>query len=190
MGIAHIGMAGLGLIALHAPPIPSINYPEASKTTCTHTNSQDSNNPPSHTESLPTYTSLSPIIPPPQKSSKTQAPAEDVLYFLDHRTDTLASLSFRYTVPVVPVLRRANNVTSDHLLLARRTVVRPGEFYKRGVSMSARPVEGEDEERRKAVVRSWMVACKVAEYAIPCSCLLEAEVREIGRGTERWGLRR
>ena len=29
-------------------------------------------------------------------------------------------------------------------------------------------MEGEDEERRKAVVRRWMVACKVSEYVIPC----------------------
>ena len=33
--------------------------------------------------------------------------------------------------------------------------------------MSPRPVEGEDEERRKAVVRRWMVACKVSEYVCP-----------------------
>jgi hypothetical protein len=39
----------------------------------------------------------------------------------------------------------------------------PGEFYKGGVSLSPRPIEGEDEERRKAIVRRWMVACKVSE---------------------------
>lgn len=55
-------------------------------------------------------------------------------------------------------------MTSDHLLLARRTIVIPGEYYKGGVSLNPRPVEGEDEERRKATVRRWQVACKVAEY--------------------------
>jgi hypothetical protein len=53
------------------------------------------------------------------------------------------------------------------LLLARRTVVIPGEFYHGGVSLSPRPVEGEDEERRKATVRRWMVACNVSEYVTP-----------------------
>lgn len=62
------------------------------------------------------------------------------------------------------MLRRLNNITSDHLLFARRTVVIPGEYYKGGVSLSPRPVEGEEEERRKGIVRRWMVACKVSEY--------------------------
>ena len=65
------------------------------------------------------------------------------------------------------MLRRANNLTSDHLLMARRTVIIPGDYYKGGVSLSPRPVEGEDEERRKAAVRRWMVACKVSEYVCP-----------------------
>lgn len=41
----------------------------------------------------------------------------------------------------------------------------PGEYYKGGVSLSPRPIEGEDEERRKAIVRRWMVACKVSDFA-------------------------
>lgn len=93
------------------------------------------------------------------------APAEDVLHFLDHEHDTLTSLSFRYGVPI-SALRKANNITSDHLLLARRTVIIPAEFYSGGVSLSPRPVEGEEEERRKGLVRRWMVACKVSEYVI------------------------
>jgi hypothetical protein len=43
-------------------------------------------------------------------------------------------------------------------------LVIPGEFYKGGVSLSPRPVEGEEEEKRKGIVRRWMVACKVSEY--------------------------
>jgi hypothetical protein len=43
----------------------------------------------------------------------------------------------------------------------------PGEFYKGGTSLSPRPVKGEGEEKRKATVRRWMVACKVSEYVIP-----------------------
>jgi hypothetical protein len=141
---------------------PAYTSPSSS----THT-PQNLSYPPPYDETLPSYTSLSPQIPPPEKStSGSQAPAEDVLHFLDHSTDTVTSLSFRYNVPL-PVLRRANNLTSDHLLLARRTVVIPGEYYKGGVSLSPRPVEGEDEERRKGIVRRWMVACKVAEYVFP-----------------------
>jgi hypothetical protein len=52
-------------------------------------------------------------------------------------------------------------------LLARRTVVIPGEYYKGGVSLSPRPVEGEEEEARKGKIRRWMVACKVAEWVFP-----------------------
>lgn len=66
----------------------------------------------------------------------------------------------------IPALRKANNLTADHLLLARRTLLIPGEFYKGGVSLSPRPVEGEEEERRKGVIRKWMVRCKVSEYDV------------------------
>jgi hypothetical protein len=46
-------------------------------------------------------------------------------------------------------------------------LVIPGEFYKGGVSLSPRPIEGEEQERKKGVVRRWMVACKVSEYVFP-----------------------
>ncbi len=92
-----------------------------------------------------------------------------MLHFLNHSTDSVLSLSLRYGVPI-GALRRANGITSDHLLLARRTVVIPGEFYKGGVSLSPRPVEGEEEEARKGKIRRWMVACKVAEW-VPLSLI-------------------
>lgn len=93
-------------------------------------------------------------------------PREDITHFLDHDIDTITSLALRYNVPI-PALRQANNITSDHLLLARRTITIPGEFYKGGVSLSPRPIEGEEEESRKATIRRWMVACKVSEYVLP-----------------------
>ncbi|KAH8198103.1 hypothetical protein TruAng_007724 [Truncatella angustata] len=92
-------------------------------------------------------------------------PAEDVLHFLNHDHDSISSLSLRYGVPA-GVLRRANNVTSDHLLLGRKTAIIPGEYYKGGVSLSPRPVEGEEEELRKGKIRRFMVACKVSEYDV------------------------
>ncbi|KAF4976322.1 hypothetical protein FZEAL_6990 [Fusarium zealandicum] len=96
-----------------------------------------------------------------QQSSKDEAP--DILHFLDHQHDSLSSLSLRYGVPA-SALRRANNITSDHLLLGRRTVLVPGEFYKGGVSLSPRPVEGEEEELRKGKIRRFMTSCKVSDY--------------------------
>lgn len=65
-----------------------------------------------------------------------------------------------------PVLRRYNNLTSDHLLSARRTILIPGSHYPSGVSLSPRPVAGEEEETRKAKIRRWMVACKCAAYEV------------------------
>lgn len=34
------------------------------------------------------------------------------------------------------------------------------------MSLSPRPIDGEEEELRKAKIRRWMVACKVAEYEL------------------------
>jgi hypothetical protein len=129
------------------------------------------NEPPSYNDDvLPTYASISGIPqhrPPTDEKGSSSSPsnlqpAEDALHFLNHETDTLSSLSLRYNVPI-NALRRANGITSDHLLLARRTVLIPGEYYRGGVSLSPRPVEGEEEELRRGKVRRWMVACKVAE---------------------------
>ena len=91
-----------------------------------------------------------------------EPPAEDALHFLDPSQDTIPSLSLRYGVPQ-GALRRKNGLFADHLLAARRTLLIPGEFYKGGVSLSPEPIEGEEEEIRKAKVRRWMVACKVSE---------------------------
>ncbi|KAF1986326.1 hypothetical protein K402DRAFT_412722 [Aulographum hederae CBS 113979] len=96
---------------------------------------------------------------------KTTEDAPDVLHFVDPSNDSISSLSLRYGVPT-SALRRTNGLYSDNLLAARRTVLIPGEFYKGGVSLSPRPIEGEEEEIRKGKVRKWMVACKVAEYDV------------------------
>ena len=114
---------------------------------------------------LPSYISLNTTEAFP---AEKPPPAEDVLHFLDHKTDTLTSLSFRCHVPI-SVLRRANNIHSDHLLLARQTVIIPGQFNKGGTSLSPQPVEGEEEQWRKVMVRRWMVACKVSEYVPPAT---------------------
>jgi LysM repeat protein len=129
-------------------------------------------NPPSYSDELPSYSSLNTNQQQPQEKPASQ-PAEDVLHFLNHSTDTLPSLSLRYNVPL-SALRKANNLTSDHLLLARRTLLIPGEYYKVGVSLSPRPIEGEEEEHRKSIIRKWMVRCKVAEYDVALLYLEQA----------------
>lgn len=113
-------------------------------------------------EEPPSYFSLknskaslgNPILP-----SKTDT--EDVLHFIDPSKDSLSSLSLRYGVSQNE-LRRKNGLFADHLLVARQTIVIPGEFYKGGVSLSPVPVGGEEEEVRKSKIRRWMVACKVS----------------------------
>jgi len=99
--------------------------------------------------------------------------ATDTLHFLDHAHDSINSLSLRYGVPAA-VLRKANNISSDHLLVGRRTVIIPGEYYKGGVSLSPRPIEGEEEEARKSKIRRWMVTCKVPEYDVALLYLEQA----------------
>ncbi|KAK0711178.1 hypothetical protein B0H67DRAFT_277963 [Lasiosphaeris hirsuta] len=106
-------------------------------------------------------------------SRSPSPPAEDTLHFLNHEHDTVTSLSLRYGVPAA-ALRRANNLGSDHLLQGRRTVLIPGHYYKRGVSLSPRPIEGEEEEARKAKIRRWMVTCKVADYEVAVFYLEQA----------------
>jgi hypothetical protein len=91
--------------------------------------------------------------------------ADDTLHFLNHDHDSITSLSFRYGVPAA-ALRRANNITSDHLLQGRKTILIPGEFYKGGVSLSPTPIEGEDEELRKSKIRRFMTSCKVSDYDV------------------------
>ncbi|MCJ1308545.1 hypothetical protein MMC25_002198 [Agyrium rufum] len=95
------------------------------------------------------------------KPPREQTLAEDVLHFI-HPEETLQSISLLYNVPIA-ALRRTNGLFSDNLFAARRTILIPGEFYKGGVSLSPRPVEGEEEEIKKSKIRKWMVTCKVAE---------------------------
>jgi hypothetical protein len=106
----------------------------------------------------PAYSTHESSQPP---SEKTHENAPDVLHFLTP-ADTALSLSLAYGVPL-HALRKANNVFADHLLQGRRTVIIPGEYYKKGVSLSPRPIEGEEEELRKSKLRRFMVTCKVSE---------------------------
>jgi hypothetical protein len=130
----------------------------------------------------PAYSTLETKSAPPQETSDDEAlppyqarsyggdtnnekgsaaPADDVLHFVAPE-DSMRSLALAYDVPIA-ALRKTNNIYSDHLVHARKTLLIPGEFYKGGVSLSPRPLESEEEEIKKNKVRRWMVACKVAE---------------------------
>lgn len=117
----------------------------------------------SNGDELPSYNSLDarPVVDD-KTSRSNDEPAPDVLHFVNPDQDSIPTLAIRYGVPI-NALRRTNGLFSDNLLAARRTILIPGEFYKGGISLSPRPVEGEEEEIRKGKVRKWMVACKVAE---------------------------
>ncbi|KAF2769358.1 hypothetical protein EJ03DRAFT_272467 [Teratosphaeria nubilosa] len=139
-------------------------------------------------EELPAY-SAHDVLETRDEKARTEQPAPDVLHFLT-KDDSMHSLALAYGVPI-NVLRRANNVFLDHLIQGRRTVVIPGEYYKGGVSLSPRPLEGEEEEIKKGKVRRWMMACKVAEYDVALLYLQQAEWNldaavEAYQEDERW----
>jgi hypothetical protein len=113
-------------------------------------------------DELPPYSAHNGLQPPPEKSKLSSDNAPDVLHFVDQNNDSMTSLSLRYGVPI-DALRRTNNLYADHLLAARRTILIPGEYYKGGVSLSPRPLEGEEEEIKKTKLRKFMVGCKVSE---------------------------
>uniref|UniRef100_L2G946 Thiamine biosynthetic bifunctional enzyme n=1 Tax=Colletotrichum fructicola (strain Nara gc5) TaxID=1213859 RepID=L2G946_COLFN len=68
--------------------------------------------------------------------------------------DTVASLSLRYG--------------------GRKTVLIPGEYYAAGISLSPRPIEGEEEELRKSKIRRFMTGCKVSDYDVAVLYLEQA----------------
>ncbi|KAF2274667.1 uncharacterized protein EI97DRAFT_434904 [Westerdykella ornata] len=124
-------------------------------------------------EELPPYSAHAYVQVPNEKSKVASEEAPDVLHFVDPN-DSITSLSLRYGVPA-HALRSTNNLYADHLLAARRTVLIPGAYYKGGVSLSPRPVEGEEEEIRKGKVRRFMTGCKVAEYDVALLYLQQAD---------------
>lgn len=108
-------------------------------------------------EELPAYSEHQAVQPVPEKSQQ----AEDVLHFV-RPDDSMLSLALAYGVPI-NILRKTNSIYSDHLLKARKTLLISGEYYKGAVSLSAQPLEGEEEEARKNKLRRFQVATKVAE---------------------------
>ncbi|GJN77335.1 hypothetical protein PLIIFM63780_000825 [Purpureocillium lilacinum] len=113
---------------------------------------------------------------------KSEAAAQDTLHFLDHEHDSITSLSLKYGVPAT-ALRRTNNLTSDHLLVGRKTILIPAEYYRAGVSLSPRPVDGEEEELRKSKIRRFMTSCKVSDYDVAL-LYLEQSAYDLGASIE------
>lgn len=140
-------------------------------------------------DELPPYTAHNGLQLPLEKAASTEN-APDVLHFVDQNNDSIASLSLAYGVPP-DVLRRTNKMFADHLLAARRTILIPGEYYKGGVSLSPRPLEGEEEELKKTKLRKFMVGCKVAEYDVAVLYLEQSSYHlenamTAFRADERW----
>ncbi|CAK3861537.1 Prefoldin subunit 4 [Lecanosticta acicola] len=139
-------------------------------------------------DELPAYSEHQAVQPPSEKPKHDQ-PAEDVLHFVTP-DDSVNALALAYGVPV-NVLRKTNNIFSDHLLQGRKTILIPGEHYKGGVSLSPQPLEGEEEEIKKNKTRRWMVACKVAEYDVALLYLKQVDwnleaATEAFKEDERW----
>ncbi|KAG6036881.1 hypothetical protein E4U41_005449 [Claviceps citrina] len=109
---------------------------------------------------------------------------DDTLHFLNHDLDSITSLSFRYGVPAA-ALRHANHLTSDHLLLGRRIISIPGKYYRAGVSLSPRPIDGEDEECRKGKIRRFMTSCKVSDYDVAVLYLEQSDY-DLGSSVEAY----
>ncbi|KAL2259967.1 hypothetical protein VTK26DRAFT_6179 [Humicola hyalothermophila] len=125
----------------------------------------------------PPYTSSSPS-PFPQRQlgqqTSTKRP-EYTVHNLRHPHDTIPSLSLRYGIPPA-ILRQHNNLTSDHLLAARQTILIPTAHCTRPEPPSPTPDGGSHEEQdqedaareraRKTAIRRWMVACKEPDYDV------------------------
>ncbi|QDS77786.1 hypothetical protein FKW77_005430 [Venturia effusa] len=138
-------------------------------------------------DGLPAYSENTAVAVPSEKAGGS---GQDVLHFVDPVNDSIHTLSIRYGVPP-SALRRANGLFSDNLIAARRTIIVPGEYYKGGVSLSPRPLEGEEEEARKGKVRKWMVACKVSEYDVALLYLKQSDYSlesaiEAFKADEKW----
>src|SRR5260370_23101267 len=75
--------------------------------------------------------------PPSLETEKPEAKRPDVLHFIDPATDSVSSVAIRYGVPAA-VPRRPNPLFSDHLRVARPTIVIPGGYHARA-PLSPRP---------------------------------------------------
>ncbi|KAM7192536.1 hypothetical protein V8F33_008297 [Rhypophila sp. PSN 637] len=110
------------------------------------------------------------------KTSSDQDENEPILHFLNHPNDTIQSLSLRYSIPA-QTIRSFNRLSSDHLLLARQTILIPRQTNKSQMkmkSLSPAPVNGEEEQIRKNKIRRWMVTCKVHDYDVAVLYLEQA----------------
>ncbi|KAK4137381.1 hypothetical protein BT67DRAFT_414630 [Trichocladium antarcticum] len=152
-----------------------------------------------------TATTATPSRPNPQDNqppaAPTPHPTTSITHHLRHTHphDTIPSLSLCYGIPAAR-LRRHNNLTSDHLLAARQTLLIPTPNPSPNPSpnpapnlssLSPHPVEDAAERQRKTTVRRWMVACKEADYDVAVVYLagvgydLDAGVRRYW-DDERW----
>lgn len=110
----------------------------------------------------PAYCPYDAILESSQGQCETSQHPDTVHHL--HPTDTLTSISLSYSVPI-SILRSHNALFSESLLAARRTILIPGSHYQ-GPSLSATPVESEEERVWKGRLRRFMVRSKCARYEV------------------------
>ena len=144
--------------------------------------------------SPPAYTTIpSPYLPapapsssaslPPPYSPTSEKPRQDTIHYL-HSSDTIPSLSLRYTTPA-HILRAHNNLAIDSLLLAREFIVIPVSHYPSGISASPHPLESEEEQRRRSQIRRFMTRTKCVEWHV-AAVLLEEDGWDVDGAVARW----
>lgn len=112
----------------------------------------------------------------------TSNQSEGVIHHL-RPDDSISSLSLAYHVPA-SVLKSHNTLFSDHLLSARKTITIPSSHY-RGPSLSADPVENEEETERKSRIRKFMMQTKCHDYNM-AQLYLRNGNEDIERAVKNW----
>jgi len=132
----------------------------------------------------PAYAAVSTHTSTARLDAAESGPAqqEDTIHHL-HPHDTLPALSLAYHVPL-PALLSHNRLYTSTLLPARRTLLIPRAYYT-GPSLSATPVESEEETERKAKLRRFMVQAKCADYSMAELYLGQAE-GSVEEAVKRW----
>lgn len=118
----------------------------------------------------------------PTGSGRRGGEGEDVTHHL-RPEDTVQSISLAYGVPL-QVLRTHNGLYSDHLLSARYTLLIPASHYQ-GPSLSAEPVESEEERERKARLRRFMMRTKCTDYGMSEVYLRDAK-DDLEKAVAKW----
>ncbi|RPA79664.1 hypothetical protein BJ508DRAFT_363057 [Ascobolus immersus RN42] len=157
-------------------------YCQLPTTTGPDSNSLVSKLPPSYETTLHITRSL--LTPPPSYSGALAKRLDGIHHFIK-ATDTLPSLSLAYDTPLT-VLRALNNLHSDNLLHAHRSIFIPSSHYQ-GPSLSPDPPGGEKEEEKRVLVKRFQCLTKCVEVRV-AEWYLENCDWNLEEAVEKWGL--